>query len=152
MLGFDDFQTEVFPVKSGRFLEFCRRVQGWLRKVWQALGAASGAVGKASAPELWSENTWGCMEWQLHVSLSRWPGFGCIRSSLVVFCVPGRLQVVQGGVELRPWRSLEFRESPELQNGGLRALKEASDDFLLETFSCQVRFVSLRLWHLPVDS
>ena len=30
-----------------------------------------------------------------------------------------------GGVELRPGRSLELRESQELQNGGLRALEEA---------------------------
>ena len=32
------------------------------------------------------------------------------------------------------WRSLEVRGSPELQNGGLRALEEAWDDFLLEAF------------------
>ena len=38
----------------------------------------------------------------------------------------GRLQVARGGVELRPRRSLEVRESQELQNGGLRALGEAS--------------------------
>ena len=30
-----------------------------------------------------------------------------------------------GGVELRPRRSLEVGGSPELQNGGLRALEEA---------------------------
>ena len=34
-----------------------------------------------------------------------------------------------GGVELRPRRFLEVRGSPELQNGGLRALEEAWDDF-----------------------
>ena len=50
----------------------------------------------------------------------------------------GRLRVVSGGVELRPRRSLEVRGSPELQNGGLRALEEVWDDFLLEAFSCQV--------------
>ena len=50
----------------------------------------------------------------------------------------GRLTLVPEGVELRPWRSLEVRGSPELQNGGLRALEEAWDDFLLEAFSCQV--------------
>ena len=49
-----------------------------------------------------------------------------------------RLQVAPGGVELCPRRSLEFRGSPELQNGGLRALEEAWDDFLLEAFFCQV--------------
>jgi hypothetical protein len=37
----------------------------------------------------------------------------------------GRLQVNPGGVELRPRRSQEVRGSPELQNGGLRALGEA---------------------------
>ena len=50
----------------------------------------------------------------------------------------GRLQVGPGGVELLPRRSLEVRGSPELQNGGLRALEDAWDDFLLEAFSCQV--------------
>ena len=39
--------------------------------------------------------------------------------------VLGRLKLVPEGVELRPWRSLEVRGSPELQNGGLRALEEA---------------------------
>ena len=46
----------------------------------------------------------------------------------------GRLGVVPGGVKLRPLRSHEVRGSPELQNGGLRALEEAWDDFLLEHF------------------
>ena len=36
-----------------------------------------------------------------------------------------RLQEVPGGVELLPGRSLEVRESSELQIGGLRALEEA---------------------------
>ena len=36
----------------------------------------------------------------------------------------GRVQMAPEGVELRPWRSLEVRGSPELQNGGLRALEE----------------------------
>ena len=36
-----------------------------------------------------------------------------------------RLQVAPGGVELRPRRSQEVKGSPELQNGGLRALEEA---------------------------
>ena len=43
----------------------------------------------------------------------------------------GRLKLVPGGVELRPRRSLEVRGSPELQNGGLRALGEAWDDVKL---------------------
>ena len=46
------------------------------------------------------------------------------------------LQVNPGGVELCPRRSLEFRGRQELQNGALRALEEAWDDFLLEAFSC----------------
>ena len=49
---------------------------------------------------------------------------------LVVLC--------PGASELRPWRSQEVKGSPELQNGGLRALEESWDDFLLEAFSCQV--------------
>ena len=44
----------------------------------------------------------------------------------------GRLWVGPGGVDLRPWRSQEVRGSQELQNGGLRALEDAWDDFLLE--------------------
>ena len=36
-----------------------------------------------------------------------------------------RFQVVPGGVKLRPRRSQEVRGSPQLQNGGLRALEEA---------------------------
>jgi len=62
----------------------------------------------------------------------------------------GRLQVVPGGVELRPRRSLEVRGSPELQNGGLRALEEAWDDFLLEAFFCQVWSFSVLLGRLQV--
>ena len=47
------------------------------------------------------------------------------------FVVLGRLKLVPEGVELRPWRSLEVRGSPEIQNGGLRALGDAWDDFLI---------------------
>jgi len=36
-----------------------------------------------------------------------------------------RLQVAPGSVQLRPRRSQEVRGSPQLQNGGLRALEEA---------------------------
>ena len=46
--------------------------------------------------------------------------------------------MLPGSVELRPWRSVEVRGSPELQNAGLRALKEAWDDVVIEAFSCQV--------------
>ena len=49
------------------------------------------------------------------------------------------LQVAPGGVELRPRRSQEVRGSPQLQNGGLRALEEA-----WVTTSC--------LRHFPVKS
>ena len=56
-------------------------------------------------------------------------------SSLVVFCALGRLKVAPDRVELRPRRSQEVRGSPELQNGGLRALEEAWGDFLIEAFS-----------------
>ena len=45
---------------------------------------------------------------------------------------------------------LEVRASPELQNGGLRALEEAWDDFLLEAFFCQVWVFSVLLWRLQV--
>ena len=47
-------------------------------------------------------------------------------------------KLVPEGVELRPWRSLEVRGSPGLQNGGLRVLEEAWDDFLVEAFTDQV--------------
>ena len=50
----------------------------------------------------------------------------------------GRLRVAPGGVKLRLRRSQEVRGSPELLNGGLRALEEAWDDFLIAAFSYQV--------------
>ncbi len=49
-----------------------------------------------------------------------------------------RVLVATGGVELCPRRPQEVKGSPELQNGGLRALEDAWDDFLLEAFFCQV--------------
>ena len=61
---------------------------------------------------------------------------------LVVLC--------PGGSELRPWRSQEVRGSLELQNGGLRGLEEAWDDFLLEAFSCQVWSFSVLLRRVQV--
>ena len=64
----------------------------------------------------------------------------------------GRLWAAPGGVGLRPWRSQEVRGSPELQNGGLRALEEAWDDFLLDAFFCQVWSFSVfpgRVWVAP---
>ena len=62
------------------------------------------------------------------------------------FCV----QEAPGGVKLRPWRSLEVKGSPELQNGGLRALEEAWDDFLVEAFCWQVWSFSVLLRRLQV--
>ena len=62
----------------------------------------------------------------------------------------GRLKLVPEGVELRPWRSLEVRGRPELQNGGLRGLEEAWDDFLLEAFFCQVCSFSVLLGRLKL--
>ena len=55
-----------------------------------------------------------------------------------------------GGVELRPRRSLEVRGRLELQNGGLRALGEAWDDFLIEAACCQVWSGSVLLGRLQV--
>ena len=48
-----------------------------------------------------------------------------------------------GGVELCPRRPQEVKGSPELQNGGLRPLEDAWDDFLLEVFLCQVWSVAV---------
>ena len=74
--------------------------------------------------------------------------FSCQACSFSVLL--GRLKLVPEGVELRPWRSLEVRGSPDLQNGGLRALEEAWDDFLLVAFFCQVWSFSLLLGRLQV--
>ena len=48
--------------------------------------------------------------------------------------VLGRFKLIPEGVELRPWRCLEVRGRPEVQNGGLTALEEAWDDFLRSIF------------------
>ena len=45
-----------------------------------------------------------------------------------------------------------MKGSPELQKGGLRALEEALDDFLLEAFFCQVCSFSVFLGRLWVAS
>ena len=50
----------------------------------------------------------------------------------------GRVQVAPGGDELRPRRSLEVRGSPRLQNGSLRALEEAWNDFSRPSFDERV--------------
>ena len=59
---------------------------------------------------------------------SCFPGIPCFCDFCRVWLfsvLPGRLQVARGGVKLRPRSSLEVRGSPELQNGGVRALGEA---------------------------
>ena len=68
------------------------------------------------------------------------------RGNSDVFLFQGSLENVQLGSR----RSQEVRGSPELQNGGLRALEEAWDDFLLEAFFCQVWSSSVLLGHLRV--
>ena len=62
-----------------------------------------------------------------------WTTF-CWRHFSVKFGRFLRLWVAPGGVNLRSWNSQEVKGSPELQNGGLKALEEAWDDFLLEAF------------------
>ena len=67
-----------------------------------------------------------------------WPG-KCLNRKVVIKASPRALRPpfwssglpltsrdLLGGVKLRPRRSLEVRGSPELQNGGLRALGKAS--------------------------
>ena len=49
-----------------------------------------------------------------------------------------RVLVAPGGVELRPRRSQEVKGSSELQNGDLRALEHAWDNFLIKALSYQV--------------
>ena len=73
------------------------------------------------------------------------------------FVVLGRLKLVPEGVELRPWRSLEVRGSPELQNGGLRALEEAwMTTFCLRHFSVKsdrlLCFRGVSRWFQEVSS
>ena len=63
------------------------------------------------------------------------------------FCVQA-----PGGVELRPRHSQGVQGSPELENGGLRVLEEAWDEFLLEVYFCQVWSFSVFLASLGVPS
>ena len=94
--------------------------------------------GKPRAPEWWPESSGRGLDDNFLIE-----AFSCQVCSF--FVVLGRLKLVPEGVGLRPWRSLEVRGSPELQNGGLRALGEAWDDFLIKASCCQVwsRFVLL---------
>ena len=80
-----------------------------------------GVQGKPRAPERWPESS--------GTGLGRLPAFFCQVWSFSMLL--WRLQVAPGEVELCLRRSLEVRESPELQNGGLRALGAALDDFLI---------------------
>ena len=76
------------------------------------------------------------------------PPFLVIFMIFVIF----RLCVQEVPSSLLPWRSQDVGGSPQLQNGGLRALEQAWDDFLLEAFFCQVRLFSVllgRLWVSP---
>ena len=67
---------------------------------------------------MWLESSWRGLDDDFQVELF----FFSVQSGSMFL---GRLQVAPGGVELRPRRFQEVRGSPELQNGGLRALEEA---------------------------
>ena len=116
--GLDDFQFEAF---------LC---QVWLFSV--LLGRLHVAPGKVELRPWRSQGVKGSLElqngslraleeaWITTFSLRQFPvKSGCFSVLLE------RLQVARGDVELRPRRSQEVRGSPELQNGGLRALGEA---------------------------
>ena len=102
--------------------------------------------GTPRAPERWPESSRtveGSLELQnggLRALEDAWNDFEIEAFSVKSgrFLVLRRLQVTPGGVELCPRRSLEFRGRPELQNGALRALEEAWENFLLEGTSCEV--------------
>ena len=56
------------------------------------------------------------------------------------------VQVAQGGGKLGPRRTQDLKGSPELQNGGLRALEDAWMTISpIQTFSCQVWWFPLLL-------
>ena len=103
---------------------------------------ALGGQGKPRAPERWLESPGRSLDDNFAEALSCQVWSSCVRL--------GRLEVAQGDVKLRPRSSQEVRGSPELQNGGLRALEEAWDDFLLEAFLCQVWSFSVLLGRVQV--
>jgi hypothetical protein len=111
------FGLRHFPVKSGVFLCFFGRVKGSLRVLTRSR-VVQGGAGKPRAPERWRESSGRGLDNDFLIE-----AFFCQVWSFAV--VLGRLQVAPGGVELRPRRSQEVRGSPQLQNGGLRALEEA---------------------------
>ena len=81
-----------------------------------------GGQAKPRAPERWPESSRRGLDDDFLIE-----AFSCQVWSFSV--LRGRVQMAPEGVELRPRRSLEVRGSPKLQNGGLRALEEAWDDF-----------------------
>ena len=117
---------------------------GRSRRCRAASKEVSGGQGKPTAPERWPESSgsglgdeflleaFPCQVWSFSVLL------GCV-------------QVARRGDELRPRRSLEVRGSRRLQNGCLRALEETWNNFLLETFSCQVWSFSVLRGRFQVD-
>ena len=121
----------MIPPLFGNFGDLVSSSPGGSRRCQAASGEVSGGQGKPRAPEWWPESSGKGLDDDF---LSE--AFSCQVWSFAVLL--GRLQVAPGGVKLRPGRSQEVRGSPELQNGGLRALEEAWDDFLLEAFFCQV--------------
>ena len=100
-----------------------------------------GAQGKPRAPERWPESFGRSLNDDFLIE-----AFSCQVWSVSVLL--GRLQVVPGGVELLPGRSLEVRESSELQIGGLRALEEACTiTSILRHFSVKFgRFLCFRVY------
>ena len=78
----------------------------------------SGGQGKPRAPERWPESSGRGLDDDFQVE-----AFSCQVWSFSVRL--GRAQVAPGGLERCPRTSFEVRGSPELQNGGLRALEEA---------------------------
>ena len=90
---------------------------GGSRRCLAASDEVSGAKEKPRAPERWPEGSGRGLDDDFLIQ-----AFSCQVWSFSVLL--GRLQVVAGGVELRPRRSQELRGSLEFQNGGLRALEE----------------------------
>jgi hypothetical protein len=90
--------------------------------------------GKPRAPEWWPESSGRGLDDDFPIE-----AFSC---DVWLFSVlVGRLQVFPGGVELRPRRSQELRESQELQMGSLRALEEAW------TMTLRLRHFSVKSGH-----
>ena len=104
-------------VESGCSLEL-RGVSSRSRRCQAASKEVPRGQGKPRAPERWPESSGRGLDDDFPIE-----AFSCQVWSFSV--QQGRLQVVPGGVELRPGRSLKLRESQELQIGSLRALEEA---------------------------